>query len=218
MSEEIHPFRGATFGGFHRQDVLDYLAKIQEEHTTTVTQLQQELEEARARAGSNESRLCELEELTKQSQDSSSTLSEELSTAKTALEKSEQELTIAQNEVRDLRSMVAELEPKATAYTRIKERAASIELDAHERAQLATEGAQNEITVLRQDCLRWMHGVQADYSRLRGNLSSTFSQSARELERVCELFERMLGDFDVHEENLQDMLQRAEEITGEAEE
>lgn len=215
MSEGIHPFRGTVFGGFRRQDVLDYLAKSQAEHEETVTRLQQELDTAKEQAQSSKGRLEELEKVSVEAQGDGVALSQQLSEVRTTLESTQEELSAAQVEARELRTMVAQMEPKATAYTRLKERAASIELDAHERAQLTMEQAQAEIAILRQDCLRWMHGVQEDYSRLRGNLSSTFSQSARELERVCELFERMMDEFNVQEETLQDLLQKTEEVTGE---
>ena len=41
-----HPFRSAAFGGFNRQDVLDYLEKTAAENARKKQELQQRLEEA----------------------------------------------------------------------------------------------------------------------------------------------------------------------------
>ena len=41
-----HPFRSAAFGGFNRQDVLDYLEKTAAENARNQQELQRRLEEA----------------------------------------------------------------------------------------------------------------------------------------------------------------------------
>ena len=41
-----HPFRSAAFGGFNRQDVLDYLEKTAAENAQKQQELQRRLEEA----------------------------------------------------------------------------------------------------------------------------------------------------------------------------
>ena len=41
-----HPFRSAAFGGFNRQDVLDYLEKTAAENARKQQELQRRLEEA----------------------------------------------------------------------------------------------------------------------------------------------------------------------------
>ena len=45
-----HPFRNAAFGGFNRQDVLDYLEKTAADNAQRQQQLQQQLQQAMERA------------------------------------------------------------------------------------------------------------------------------------------------------------------------
>ena len=57
-----HPFRNAAFGGFNRQDVLDYLEKTAADNAQRQQQLQQQLQQAMERAEAAEKRAAELEE------------------------------------------------------------------------------------------------------------------------------------------------------------
>ena len=48
MNENTGQFRSAAFGGFHRQDVLDYLERITRENQTQKQALEQALAEEQA--------------------------------------------------------------------------------------------------------------------------------------------------------------------------
>ena len=137
-----HPFRSAAFGGFNRQDVLDYLEKTAAENARKKQELQQRLEEAeedRRKLASQES--DQEERVTILNRDRES-LSQQLEQVKAVLEASREreeaqsrELEELRRERDSLRRRVAELEPGAAAYTAVKERAAGVELEAHCRAQ-----------------------------------------------------------------------------------
>ena len=58
MSEQTGQFRSAAFGGFHRQDVLDYLEKLTKEKQELAVRLEKETE-ARTQA---EAKLDQAEE------------------------------------------------------------------------------------------------------------------------------------------------------------
>ena len=44
--EQNHSFRTAGFGGFHRQDVLDYIKETAERHKDQIEELQKSLKKA----------------------------------------------------------------------------------------------------------------------------------------------------------------------------
>ena len=132
-----HPFRSAAFGGFNRQDVLDYLEKTAAENARKQQELQRRLEEAeedRRKLASQES--DQEERVTILNRDRES-LSQQLEQVKAVLEASREreeaqsrELEELRRERDSLRRRVAELEPGAAAYTAVKERAAGVELEA----------------------------------------------------------------------------------------
>ena len=212
MGEGSNQFRGAAFGGFNRQDVLDYLATMETEHEKTVSDLRSELDECKHGRAEDKKRLEELEAKLDSEMKRNVTLQEELEKTKTERNQKGDALKLAKEDNTRLRSAIAELEPKALAYGRIKDRAAAIELDAHERAQLTLDEARGEVSQMQEDCVRWIREVQAKYDRLRTNLNDTFAKSTVELELICNMFDRISQEFDGHEGIMQEMLCKVEEM------
>ena len=113
-----HPFRSAAFGGFNRQDVLDYLEKTAAENAKKQQELQQRLEEAeegRRKLASQESDQEERVSILNRDRES---LSQQLEQVKAVLEASREreeaqsrELEELRRERDSLRRRVAELEP-----------------------------------------------------------------------------------------------------------
>ena len=46
MQEKAGQFRSTPFGGFHRQDVLDYIEQLTQEHQETRQRLERQRDEA----------------------------------------------------------------------------------------------------------------------------------------------------------------------------
>lgn len=61
MNENTGQFRSAAFGGFHRQDVLDYLERITRENQTQKQALEQALAEEQAARAQAEARAQQAE-------------------------------------------------------------------------------------------------------------------------------------------------------------
>ena len=192
-----HPFRSAAFGGFNRQDVLDYLEKTAAENARKQQELQRRLEEAeedRRKLASQES--DQEERVTILNRDRES-LSQQLEQVKAVLE--------ASRERDSLRRRVAELEPGAAAYTAVKERAAGVELEAHCRAQNVLNEADRQARELRRGMEQWLGRVQVEYDALRSEVESTVSHAADQLEKAGKCLEQMtalLADQDVALEEL----------------
>ena len=192
-----HPFRSAAFGGFNRQDVLDYLEKTAAENARNQQELQRRLEEAeedRRKLASQES--DQEERVTILNRDRES-LSQQLEQVKAVLE--------ASRERDSLRRRVAELEPGAAAYTAVKERAAGVELEAHCRAQNVLNEADRQARELRRGMEQWLGRVQVEYDALRSEVESTVSHAADQLEKAGKCLEQvtaLLADQDVALEEL----------------
>ncbi len=219
MSEINSQFRGAAFGGFHRQDVLDYLAALDSEHRSQMVACQSELDAVRTAREEAQSLLEQEKQEAVQREAELERLREERDTLNTRLQELEarrqdtqEQLNTAQEELCRLREQVAELEPAAIAYERLKERAASIELDAHERAQVALDQAKEDREALREETIRWVARVKARYETFRGDVEGILFQSTRELERIREAFHQISQELGSHEESLEALMSACQDV------
>lgn len=218
MGEGNNPFRGTTFGGFNRQDVLNYLSTAETEHDKVVAALRIELDECQKGRTEDRLRLEELEEKLCGETKSGMAFQDALLKLEVKEQKTEDALKKAEEEIKRLRASIAELEPKALAYGRIKDRAAAIELDAHERAQLTLDQAKGEVSKIQNDCTVWIREVQAGYDRLRTEINETFTKSTVELELICKTFDKIAQEFDGHEDIMQSICSKVEELRSKSDE
>ena len=82
MNEQTGQFRSAAFGGFHRQDVLDYVEKLTKEKQEISAQLEKETE-ARIQA---ETSLAQAEEAAKGAKEAQEAMNGELEYLRNELE------------------------------------------------------------------------------------------------------------------------------------
>ncbi len=173
-------FRSAAFGGFNRQDVMDYLERSAKEHDQQMEGLRAQLEQAQQEAAQMHSQLSQAQE---QAQQAKNELERNTAERQSAQEQSDL-LAQTQEELTRLRGRIAQLEPDAAAYAAIKERTAGIELEAHRRAQAIVDEAQAQAEQLRREQAQWLERVERDYYDLRAQVGTTVTQAASELERV----------------------------------
>lgn len=164
-------FRNAAFGGFNRQDVMDYLEHSMIEHNQALEQVNAQLTETRNEAAQLRQQMVQVqEEARRAKEDAERTIAEQLNELRT------------QNE--HLRSQAEEARAGAAAYAAIKERTASIELEAHRRAQSIVDEAQVQAEQVRRELGLWLERVERDYYDLRAQVGTTVTQAASEVERV----------------------------------
>ncbi|MBR2490093.1 MAG: hypothetical protein IKB65_01235 [Ruminiclostridium sp.] len=180
MSEKTGQFRGAAFGGFHRQDVLDYLEKLsierKEEREVWEAEkagLLSALEEARSARAMAENRLLLLEE---RAGETTETLK--------ALAEMEAQLTQAKAEAEELRRQVVRLTPEAQSWQRIKDTAGDIEVAAHERAQITIQDAQARAAEIRAEVIRWVLEVQAKCDTLQEDIRTSIRGAVNQLDNI----------------------------------
>lgn len=127
---EKHIFKTATFGGFDKQDVANYIERTAQESAEQISRLEQvrdglqeenealrrELAEVRAQA----------EEASKRAEDLHTVL-EQVQARADSLEKQQERMDI-------LTARVAELEPEAESYRQFRDHIGDIECDARGRA------------------------------------------------------------------------------------
>lgn len=188
----IQQFRTAV-RGFNRQDVQDYIEQMAAVHRQETAELRKQLEKS-------DRRIQELEETASDID----TMAEELAQTRAALESANQmvsrlrgelsqadaKLSVAKKEKERLQTQIAALEPLAAGYQEIRDRAANVELDAHQKAQAAVNEAKTEVERIRGETRRWLSQVMEEYSTLRYGLDGVLEQIqtlAKEPEKVAEL-------------------------------
>ena len=168
----IQQFRTAM-RGFNRQDVQDYIEQMTAIHRQELAEYQKKLDRA-------EDRIMELEETV----GGINAVADESTKNRAALDASNQmvtrmrgevsqaeaKLTVARKEIERLQAQIAALEPMATSYQEIKDHAASVELEAHQKAQMAVSDAKAEAEHIRAETRKWLRRVMQEYGELRGGL------------------------------------------------
>ena len=162
-------FRSKAFGGFNRRDVIEYLERSAKEHSEEVGQLRAMLEDTQKERD--------------QLQDQLQALNAECDRLRGEAETAKQ-LPTAQEEIRRLRDLVAQLEPDAAAYAAIKERAATMELEAHQRAQAIIDQARKQADEVQGEARQWLSGLRREYGDLRLQVENTVAHASADLDRV----------------------------------
>ncbi len=195
-----HPFRSAAFGGFNRQDVLNYLERSARQAAEKQDELQKQvdaLEETRTRQEAELARLRErTETLEREREELRSRLErsgDDLSASRAAGGRKDAELESARRELEELRSKVAALEPNASAYEGLKDRTAGVELDAHRRAQAIQEEAEAQAAELRRQMSQWLQKAEREYGSLRTRMEAAVTAASGELEKAGKCLEQAAG-------------------------
>lgn len=214
MSNTGNRFRTVAFGGFHKQDVLDYITSASKEHQDQAAGLKQEAESARQAREELAQKAESAEAALKKSTAECERLSATLTERTIALERAERELAALKAEHEKAAARLAELEGKlpgleedAAAYAALKDRTATIELEAHRKAQETVEQAQARAAKTRSEIESWLRRVQNGYQRLRTDVSATVAHLAGELEQGKKALEEIAPAFRQHDEALTELLE-----------
>lgn len=193
MNEKEFQFRTAAFGGFQKQDVMAYLEQSAREHAEKLAQLHRELSEVTvAKAEGEEERASfvhRISDLEAENQRLSDELAErEATLAQITEQRNELEAMAAQ-----LQELVDKLTPEAEAYEAVKDRTASIELEAHGRAQVIEREGREKARKCQEQVREWFEKTRDAYARLRTDMEATVTHAVQELERAEESMRSLPG-------------------------
>ena len=186
-----YQFRNSAIGGFHKQDVLDFLEKLAQEHRD---QLQAAEDEVKRAEEQRRSILEEQDALRVQTNQMKQENQKFMQAAVHAQEKLEEckaantqlQKQLAESEEARLRllELVEKLRPAADAYQAVKERSAGVELDAHRRAQGVLDQAQSDANHLHGQVGQWLKRVEGEYAEMRRQMEDSLRHAGKELETV----------------------------------
>ncbi len=170
---ETNAFKSVTFGGFAKQDVIDYIEQAARTAAAVQEKLQQENEGLRTEAASLAS---QLEELKAQNE----MLQREYDRIQAELERESaqrRELEPLCQEVQRLTEETERLRPDAAAYAQFRERIGAIECEARKRAADLEEAT---MATLRQV----VDSFRIQYQSLMSTFDSTAAYVTGELRKV----------------------------------
>ena len=170
--------------------MLEYITRTARDSQSRLAGLEKELEELRKEREILTQRAAAAEAGLEQRTAEGLRLSQELSQRTAELERTREELeslkrdhAAAQVHLTQLEAQVPTLEAGAAAYDALKDRTATIELEAHRKAQETVTKAESQAAKARSELEAWVRKVQSGYQLLRGDVLATVSHIACELER-----------------------------------
>ena len=184
MEPVTQRFRGAL-AGFNRRDVTRYIEQSAAAHSRQVAGLEERLDQAERE---RDNALRELDGLRSERGD----LAAEEARVRSSLEESTRDLTklrgeltqtetklgVARAELERLQAKVAQLAPMAERYEQLKDRVATVELDAHRKAQATLDEAQGQADALRAEARQWLGRTLEEYDGLRAAMDDLFRKAS----------------------------------------
>ena len=150
---ENNTFKGSLFGGFNREDVIDYIKKTSAESTARIESLEDDIDKLCAQEQELRTQVSTLRgENDRLTQEHSDALRAALDTANDELTALRAEAEALRAENASLRAENDKLRPMAEQYSTIKEHLAGIELDAHQRAEEYERGVHERLAAMIGDC------------------------------------------------------------------
>lgn len=202
MNEREFQFRTAAFGGFQKQDVMNYLERSAQEHAQRVAALQKELDEAKQVHAGEEARAAALEERLALLEADNQRLAIELAQCEEALNEVTSERDGLRTLSGQLQDQLDKVTPAATAYEAVKDRTAGIELEAHGRAQAIEREGRTKALEQQQRVKDWFNKTREAYERLRADINATLSHAAQEMDRAGKSMAELTGSLEGQDDAL----------------
>lgn len=203
-------FRSAAFGGFHRQDVLDYIeystkdfSRQLEEKQKTIDSLQQSCDSLSGEVARLQERLSE----TAKAAEDATALRERLS----ALQ--EERDTLA-DRLDEAISRLNRIEPDYLQFEAIKDRVAEIELNAHSHAATIEREAYERAVKIGDELSRTLASVREEYQSLKSCVADASAHFRTDLEKIFSALDRFSGFFGEVENTLDHLLTETQTETG----
>lgn len=210
MNEPNAPFRSTFFGGFNREDVVNYIQKSDNEHFAAE-------EELKKQSAQSQTVIAELREenemLTQKNAEILERLGEmtlELEKARTEFAEADKKLSLRETEIEtqnayaqallEKNNLLAEenevLLEKCKEYDIAKEKIAEIELSAYYRAKQIEQEAKTEIEKLREQSAETLDKVKNQLSEIKEKYRMILARSKEDTEQVTKKANDVIGEID----------------------
>ena len=214
MSNQENRFRTVAFGGFHKQDVLNYITSASKDYQDQSVDLKKKVESLQSERDALAEKYAAAEETRKKYAIDCERYSTTLTERTDALTRAERELSALKEAHEQAVARLAELEKKlpqleadAGAYATLKDHTATIELEAHRKAQETIDQAQIQSAKIRNELESWLRRVQNTYQHLRTDMAAAVNQLSGELERGVKALNEIPETFRQHDETLSELME-----------
>ena len=210
MDEQSKGFRGALFGGFKREDVLQYIEQTDSKYYAETEELRRQLTEAQAAltelrsqnetlTEKNAELLERLGEMTLDTDKIRAQLDEiesgfSLQTSEIEAQNARAQELAAEND--RLTAENAKLSAKCVEYDASKDKIAEMELSAYRRAKQIEEDAKNELQKLRRQSLEMIDQVKRQLDATKENYRTVLARSQQESAEMARKAGEVLGEID----------------------
>lgn len=210
MDEQNRGFRGALFGGFKREDVLQYIEQTDSKYYSETEELRRQLTEAQSAltelrgqnetlTGKNAELLERLGEMTLDTDKIRAQLDEiergfSLQTGEIEAQNARAEELAAEND--RLAAENAKLSAKCGEYDASKDKIAEMELSAYRRAKQIEEDAKSELQKLRRQSLEMIDQVKRQLDATKENYRTVLARSQQESAEMARKAGEVLGEID----------------------
>ena len=185
--EQNHSFRTAGFGGFHRQDVLDYIKETAERHKDQIEELQKSLKKAEEEQAQLRTRLDEAEQTVREAEEARAALEQQLNDSRSQAEGYERlKSDYAEIEL-DARQRAALILEQAKSETDAAAKAAQIIEQAQQQADHVRADAQDDARHAKEERRQLLERTRRDFSISSDDLKSSVSTALREVDQVRQL-------------------------------
>ncbi len=214
MSNQENRFRTVAFGGFHKQDVLNYITSASKDYQDQSVDLKKQTEAALKErdelAVKYETAETARKKYAADCERYSTTLTERtdaLTRAELLLAELKAALEEKSARLAQLEEKLPQLEADAEAYAALKDHTATIELEAHRKAQETVDQAQAQSAKIRNELDGWLRRVQSTYQLLRTDMAAAVNQLSGELERGVKALNEIPETFRQHDETLSALME-----------
>lgn len=221
MSNKGNHFRTVMFGGFHKQDVLNFITQASQQHQERDADLVQSAQQSREELELLADKYEVAEAARQKNAADCERMSEVLAQRTVELEEAMRELSYLKGEHEQVVSRLTELEEvlpglkeDAQAYAELKDHIATIEMEAHRKAQQIVDQAQEKSDRIHGELEGWMNRVQNAYQILRGDITAMVNHLNGELERGMKVLDEVGGGFCQHDETLRMLIESEHMYSG----
>lgn len=208
-----HRFRSAAFG-FNRQDVVSYIESVHKQYAAKLREMEDQLSKERQ----ERSAMAEKESLAGQeaaaagedaqrAKENMARAMEELEAAHRERDELKLRLQTMEKEYADLQEAADRMAPAARAYEALKDKAASIELEARSRAETVVQEGERQAERTRREVAAWMRKVESSYTRLKSDVAATLTHAVGELDRTGRSLDEVAVEMEHHGARLHAMTQ-----------
>lgn len=210
MDEQSKGFRSAWFGGFRREDVMQYIEQTDNQYYTETEELRRQLTEAQSALGElreqntaltekNAELLERLGEMTLDTDKIRAQLDEiekgfSLQTTEIEAQNTRAEELAAEND--RLTAENAKLAAKCGQYDASKDKIAEMELSAYRRAKQLEEDARTELQKLRRQSSDMIDQVRRQLDATKENYRTVLARSQQESAEMAKKASEVLGEID----------------------